>query len=118
MAVLVGPMLALIGCTTAPAVPTAALDEALRAIQTAESDEAGQYAAAELDRARQSPAQANRAARLEDMILARRLADEATVTARLASARTEAAKAAAINEELIRSSNAMLEEIRRAGDRR
>jgi hypothetical protein len=39
------------------------------------------------------------------------------VTAKLAAARTEAAKAAAINEEMSRGAEALLEEMQRAGDK-
>jgi hypothetical protein len=51
------------------------------------------------------------------MILAERLADESAVTANLAAARTEAAKAVAINEEMSRGAEALLEEMQRAGDK-
>lgn len=102
-------------CASAPVAPTAALTAAELAIQRAESDDAGRFAATELDRARKSLARANQAVARDDMVLARRAADEAAVTARLASARSEAIKAEAINDEMKRSAEAMREELRRAG---
>lgn len=102
-------------CAAAPVAPTASLAAAELAIQRAESDGAGQLATAELDRARQSLARANSEIVMDQMAIAKRYADEARVTAELASARSEAIKAAAINDEMKRSSEALLEEIRRAG---
>lgn len=116
-AAVLGATLWLTACASAPKPPTVALSEAALAIQTAEREDTKRHAAAELDRARQSLVKADKAVRAQDMVLAERLADEATVTAKLASARTEAVKAAAINDEIRRGTEAMLEEIRRAGDR-
>jgi hypothetical protein len=50
------------------------------------------------------------------MVLAERFAQEATVTAQLAMARTESTKAEAINDDMRRSGKALSEEMRRAGD--
>jgi hypothetical protein len=59
---------------------------------------------------------ADKSVAAEDMILAQRLAEQATVTAKLATARTEAAKAEAVNEEMRRGAEALTEEMQRAGD--
>ena len=103
------------GCAAAPIAPTASLNEAKLAIQSAEKAEAGQYAAAELDEARQKLMRAEKAVAAEDMIMAKRYADESTETAKLATARTEAAKAVAINQEMSRGAKALIEEMQRAG---
>ena len=50
------------------------------------------------------------------MLAAERLADQARVEAELASARTEAAKAAAVNKEMSLGGDALSEEMQRAGD--
>jgi hypothetical protein len=50
------------------------------------------------------------------MILAERFAQESRVQAELASARTEAAKAAAVNKEMERGAVALAEEMERAGE--
>lgn len=114
---LAGAMLLFAGCATAPMAPTASLNEAKLAIQAAEKEDASHYAGAELDEARQKLILADKAVLAEDMVLAERLAHEATVTAKLAAARTEATKAKAVNEEMSRGADALIEEMQRAGDR-
>ncbi len=109
-------MLLIGACASAPPSPTAALTEAKSAIQAAERDDASHFAAAELDKARQKLILANKAVVAEDMILAERFAQEATVTANLAAAKTAATKAVAINEEMGRGTEALLEEMQRVGD--
>jgi hypothetical protein len=109
-------MLLLAGCASAPMAPTAALDEAKSAIRTAERDDAGRFASAELDEARQKLILADKAAVAENMMLAEWYANESTLTAQLAAARTESAKAESINQEMSRGMDALTEEMRRAGD--
>lgn len=113
---LAGALLLIAGCASTPMAPTAALTEAKVAIQAAQQDDAGHYASAELDEARQKLILANKAVVSEDMILAERLAGESTLMARLASARTEATKAEAVNEEISRGTKALMEEMQRTGD--
>lgn len=115
-ACLAGGMLFFSGCASAPAAPTASLTEAKRSIEVAEREDASHYAGAELDEARQKLVLADKSVAAEDMILAQRLAEQATVTAKLATARTEAAKAEAVNEEMRRGAEALTEEMQRAGD--
>ncbi len=114
---LAAAMLLVAGCASVPLAPTASLNEAKLAIQAAERDDASHYAAAELDKARQKLIQADKAVAAKNMISARRLADESAVTAKLAAARTEATKAAAINEEMSLGADALVEEMKRAGDK-
>ncbi|MCJ7593038.1 MAG: DUF4398 domain-containing protein [Woeseiaceae bacterium] len=109
-------MLLVAGCASAPTAPTASLNDAKLAIRSAEKDDASHFAAAELDKARQKLILADKAVVAEDMILADRYAQESTVTAQLASAKTEATKAEAINQEMLRSAEALIEEMQRAGD--
>jgi Domain of unknown function (DUF4398) len=113
---LAGATLLFAGCASAPMAPTASLNEAKLAIQAAEKDDASHYAGAELDEARQKLVMANQAVVAEDMILAERFAQESTVTAQLAVARTEATKAEAVNTEMSRGTEALIEEMQRAGD--
>jgi hypothetical protein len=117
-AVLAAAVLFFAACASAPQPPTGALDAAQSAIVTAERANAGRFAASELGEARDKLAQARDAVEKEEMLTAKRLADESRVTAELASARTESAKALAINTEMERSVNALDEELQRAGDRR
>ncbi len=104
-------------CATVPEAPHAALAEAKVAINTAEKDNAAHYASADLTEARHRLALADRAVASEHMLEADRLAHQSRIAAELASARTEAAKAEEVNDELIEGANALDEEMRRAGDR-
>lgn len=115
-AALAGALLLLGACVSAPTAPTASLNEAKLAIQAAEKVDAGHYAGAELDEARQKLILADKAVVAEDMIAAERFANESTVTAILAAAKTEATKAEAVNEEMSQGADALIEEMQRAGD--
>ncbi|HSN71938.1 MAG TPA: DUF4398 domain-containing protein [Steroidobacteraceae bacterium] len=94
------------------------MNAARMAISSAERVDANHYAGAELGEARQKLALADAAVRDEDMILADRLAQEAKAQADLAFARTQETKAEAVNEEMGRTTDAMMEEIERAGAQR
>jgi len=114
----IGAALVLGACASTPNLaPTSSLDAARTAISNAEKNDAGQYAGAELDSARQKLLSADRAVRDENMVRADRLAQEARVEAELASARTESKKAEEINRELSKSADALADEIKRAGER-
>lgn len=113
---LVVAMVLLGACATAPVAPTASLTEAREAIASAEQAGARQHADAELDEAQQQLLKAERFVKSEQMVEAERFAHQALIAAELASARTEAAKAVAINREMRRSADALLEEMRRTGD--
>lgn len=118
---LAGAIMLVAACASNPPAPTATLDAAKVAIANAEKADASRYAAAELDAARQKLLLANNAAsdkRQTNVYLADRLAQEARVEAELASARTAAAKAVAVNTELERGADALTEEMQRAGDQR
>lgn len=99
----------------APA-PVASMTAAREAIADAEQAGARQHAGAELDEAQEKLMMAERAVSDEEMSDAERFARESAVVAQLASARTESAKAAEINREMGRSSDALVEEMRRTGD--
>lgn len=104
------------GCASPPPAPTSSLDEARSAVASAEQYNAGRFAAAELGDARQKLDQANTAAKEERMVEAEQLAVEARVGAELAYAKTEAAKAAAINAEMQRGADALTDEMDRTGE--
>src|SRR6185295_14309108 len=78
--------LILVGCASAPPLPTANLQAAQQAIANAERVEAGRYAAAELGAARTRLASADAAVTEKKMILAAQFADESRAEAELASA--------------------------------
>ena len=111
-------LLVLLGaCASTPPPPTESLTGARLAIATAEQSDARQYASAELDEARRQLSMAERAVGSERMIEADRHARQSQIAAELATARTGAAKAEEINYEIRRSTEALLEEMRRTGGR-
>jgi small-conductance mechanosensitive channel len=117
-AALAGAMLLFAACASTPTAPTASMNEAKLAIQAAERVDAGRYANAELDEARQKLLSADKALLADDMVLANRYAEQSTLTAQLASARTEAARALEVNAEMNRGAEALTEEMQRTGDQR
>lgn len=104
------------GCASKPEAPTAALNSASVAIANAEKSNAGNYAGAELGEARQKLALAKTAVNSEKMVEAEHLARQAQVGAELAAARTEAAKADAVNKDMERGFEVLQQELKRAGD--
>lgn len=117
-AVLAGTILLVGACSSTPLAPTQSLNAARTAISSAEKDDAGRYAAVELGDARQKLAMADKAVLGESMIAAEQFADESRADAELASARTEAAKAVAVNKEMKLGADALNTEMQRAGDQR
>jgi hypothetical protein len=110
---LAGVLMLAAGCASAPPAPTSNLEAARQAIATAERLQAGEYAAAELGQARARLASADAAVNEEKMLEAARFADQARADAELASARTGAAKAKTVNDEMRRSTETLIEEMRR-----
>ncbi|MDV3504574.1 DUF4398 domain-containing protein [Marinobacter sp. M-5] len=108
--------LTLVACASAPLPPTESLNMARESIATAEQAEARRYAGAELEEANRHLTEADKAVAAERMAEADRLARQARVAAELAIARTEAAKAAAINREMGRGAEALDEEMQRQGE--
>jgi hypothetical protein len=110
--------LALVSCATMPSEPPASMRAAQEAISNAERVEAGRYAAGELGSARTRLASAQGAIGEKNLILANRYADESRAEAELASAKTAEAKASAVNDEMKRSTGALVEEMKRGtGDK-
>jgi hypothetical protein len=119
MVVPVLAIFALAACASTPPVPSASLQAAQQAVGDAERVEAGRFAAAELDEARGKLSAAQHAVDEKKMVLAGQLADQARAEAELASDRTAAAKANAVNEEMKRSNATLIEEMqRKTGDSR
>ena len=118
---LLATTLMMVACASAPVAPTSSLEAARVAISNAERADAGSHAAAELDRARQKLRRADEAVAGKtenEMRRAERLAQEAQLEAELALARTDAAKAAAVNQQLSSGVDALTEELKRSGDQR
>ena len=106
-------MLALAACASAPKAPDQALQAAELAITNAEQARVADYASPELADARQDLSAARRAVADEEMLLAERLAKQSRVNAELAIAKTEAIKAKAVNDEMLKSTEALKQEMQR-----
>src|SRR6202030_3911013 len=105
-------------CASTPPAPTASLQAAQLAISNAERTDASRYAPGELSEARTRLASADTAVREQRMIMAERFAEESRAEAELASAKTAAVKAKAVNDEMTRSTDTLVEEMQRSsGDR-
>ena len=111
-------LLLLAACASTPPAPTASLQAAQLAISNAERTDASRYASGELSEARTKLASADSAVKEQRMIQAERFADESRAEAELASAKTAEVKARAVNDEMTRSTDTLVEEMQRSsGDK-
>jgi hypothetical protein len=106
-----------VACASTPPAPTASLQAAQLAISNAEAADASHYSGEELGAARTKLASADTAVKEQRMIMAERFAEESRADAELASAKTTAAKAKAVNDEMKRSTDTLIEEMQRSGDK-
>jgi uncharacterized lipoprotein YmbA len=106
-------VLLLTACAS-PKAPTQALQAAELAISTAEQARVAEYASLELSEARSKLTAARSEVQKENMVLAERLAKESRASAELASARTSAAKAKEINDEMRESTYIIEDEMQRS----
>ncbi len=108
----VGAALLAAACASAPP-PTDQLAVSTAAVASAVSAGSGQFAAADLKMARDKLDRANLAMTANDHVLARSLAEEAQVDARLAEARANSAKAQKAADELQEGRRILREEMDR-----
>jgi hypothetical protein len=106
-------LLLLSACASPPAAPDVALQAAESAISRAEQARVADYASPELGVARDKLTAANAAVLREEMILAHRLAEQARVEAELALARSQATKAKVVNDEMVKSTESLKQEMQR-----
>lgn len=106
-------LLVLAACASAPLPPTQQLQAAEIAIRSAEQESVAEYSPLELRQAHDKLNAARIAIQAEEMEQALRLANEARVSAELATAKTAELKAKAVNDEMQDSINAMQQEARR-----
>ena len=99
-------------CASVPP-PTIALQAAEQAISNAEQARVADYASPELSAARQNLAAAHTAVKDEKMTLAERLAEQAKADAELATAKSAAAKAAVINDDMRKGNTTLKQEMQR-----
>jgi hypothetical protein len=111
-------LLLLAACASTPPAPTAKLQAAQLAISNAEGAEASRYAPGELSEARTKLASAETAVSERRMIVAERFAEESSAEAELASAKAAHVKARAVNDEMTRSTDTLVDEMQRSsGDK-
>jgi hypothetical protein len=108
-------MLLLAACASTPPAPLGNLQAAQQAIATAERGEGARYAPGELSEAHTKLALANTAITERKMVEAEHFADQSRAEAELASAKTSAAKANAVNDEMKRSNSTLVDEMKRTG---
>jgi len=107
-----------VACASTPPAPTASLQAARLAIANAEQVDASRYAGEELGEARTNLASADTAVREQRMVMAQHFAEESRADAELASAKTGAVKAQAVNAEMTHSTSTLVEEMQRSsGDK-
>lgn len=105
-------LLTLTACAT-PKPPTEALQAAELAITSAEQARVADYASPELGEAREKLAAARNAVQKEEMTLAEHLAEQSKVDAELASAKADVARAQEVNNEMLKSTDVMKQEMQR-----
>lgn len=106
-------VLLMTACAAAPVPPTNELLAARTAIESAEQARVADYASPELSEARDKLSAANAAVQLEEMTIARRLAEQSQADAQLALAKSQATKARLVNEEMLSSTNSLKVEMQR-----
>jgi uncharacterized protein DUF4398 len=96
----------------AAGAPTANLQAAQQAIASAERAEAARYAHEELSEVHTKLASAEAAIEERKMVIAEHFADQSRAEAELASAKTSAAKANAVNDEMKSSNGTLVDEMK------
>jgi hypothetical protein len=110
---LAGGLLALVACASTPPAPTQAILAAEQAIAAAEQTHVAEYAAPQLIEARVKLTAAHAAVQAQNMAPAVRLAEQSRVNAELAAAKTETAKAKAVNDQMQKSIDTLKLEMQR-----
>jgi hypothetical protein len=113
LAVTIGSVLMLAACATTPPEPTVAMKSAEQAIAAADRTRIADAASPELSEAREKLTAAQAAVQAKNMVGAERLAVESRVDAELASAKNEANKAKAVNDEIKQSTATLSQEMQR-----
>ncbi len=101
------------GCSSVPK-PVGEIASAKAQIEAAETNEAGSFAAVELDRAKSKLRRAERAVLEDEYLTAKQLADEALSDAKLANAKASSARAQQSAQEMKDTVQSMEREIDRA----
>jgi hypothetical protein len=106
--------LVLTACASTPQEPSVAMNAAEQAIAAADRMRVADAASPELSEAREKFAAAHAAVQSQRMVDGERLALEARADAELASAKIEASKAIAVNDEMKHSTDTLTQEMQRS----
>lgn len=107
-----GSLLLIAACASTPP-PTQEISAAEQSMTDAEQARVAEHALPELQEARTKLSAARTAVKNEDMLLAKRMAQQASVDIQLASAKTELAKAEAVNDDLTKNIDVLKQEMDR-----
>jgi hypothetical protein len=110
-------LLLLAACASTPLPPTQEISAAEQSLTDAEQARVAEYALPEMQRAREQLSDSRAAVLQEDMVLAKRLAEQASMNIKLAAAKAELAKAEEVNNEMTKNIDVLKEEMqRKSGD--
>ena len=106
-------LFALAACASTPQTANQQIQAAEQAIASAERTHVADYASPALGEAREKLAAARSAADTKKIVTAQRLADEATADAQLASAQAAVARARVVNDEMLKGTDTLKQEMQR-----
>jgi hypothetical protein len=110
-------LLLLAACASKPLPPTQEISAAEQALTDAEQARVAEYALPEMQEAREKLSASRAAVLKEDMVLAKRLAQQASIDIKLAAAKAELAKAEEVNTDMTKNIDVLKEEMqRKTGD--
>lgn len=110
-------LLLLAACASKPLPPTQEISAAEQSLTDAEQARVAEYALPEMQEAREQLSASRAAVLKEDMVLAKRLAQQASMNIKLAAAKAELAKAEEVNTDMTTNIDVLKEEMqRKTGD--
>jgi len=110
-------LLLLAACASKPLPPTQEISAAEQSLTDAEQARVAEYALPEMQRAREQLSDSRAAVLKEDMVTAKRLAQQASLNIKLAAAKAELAKAEEVNKDMTKNIDVLKEEMqRKSGD--
>jgi len=106
-------LLLLTACASKPLPPTQEISAAEQSLTDAEQARVAEYALPEMQEAREQLSASRAAVLKEDMVLAKRLAQQASMNIKLAAAKAELAKAEEVNTDMTQNIDVLKEEMQR-----
>lgn len=100
-------------CTSTPPAPTQEISAAEQSLSDAEQARVAEHSLQELQEARVKLSTARAAVQNKEMVLAKRMAEQASIDIKLASAKAELAKAEAVNTDMEKNIDVLKQEMQR-----